>query len=187
MAAAVLAALALAASNRRRLAAIAWAVAIFIKWVPLLLLPLHAVENRAGKRRFDATTFAAAALVIAGIATWRYGFGWSNAFKPLAHAAAHGSHFALPHRLAGLGLEPPLALTIVGVAFAVSYVWLARDAWRGHARLGLTAGLTMLAAPYVVSWYTVWAVPLVAAEDDPAAQILVLGLSAYLLRQGITH
>jgi Glycosyltransferase family 87 len=187
VAAAVLAALALAASNRRRLAAVAWAVAIFIKWVPLLLLPLHAVENRAGKRRFDATTFAAAALVIVGVATWRYGFSWSNAFRPLAHAAGHGSHFALPHRLAGLGLSPPLALTIVGVAFATTYIWLVRDAWHGHARLGLAAGLMLLAAPYVVSWYTVWAVPLAAAEDDPAAQILALGLCAYLLRQGITH
>lgn len=187
VAAVVLAALALAASNRRRLASIAWAVAIFVKWFPLLLLPLHALGNRGGKRRFDATTFAAAVLVIAGIATWRYGLSWSSAFAPLRRAAAHGSHFALPHRLTGLGLGPHLALAVVGVAFAAAYVWLARTAWRGHARLGLTAGLILLAAPYVVSWYTVWALPLAAAEEDPAAQVLILGLCAYLLRQGVTH
>ena len=185
----VLAALALAASNRRRLASIAWAVAIFVKWFPLLLLPLHALENRGRKRRFDATTFAAAVLVMAAIATWRYGLSWSSAFTPLRREAAHGSHFALPHRLTGLGLGPhlALALAVVGVAFAAAYARLAQTAWRGHARLGLTAGLVLVAAPYVVSWYTVWAVPLAAAEEDPAAQILILGLCAYLLRQGVTH
>ena len=187
VAAVVLAALALAASNRRRLASIAWAVAIFIKWFPLLLLPLHALANRGGKRRFDATTFAASGLFIAGIATWRYGLSWSSAFTPLRRAAVHGSHFALPHRLTGLGLGPHLALAVVGVAFAAAYAWLARTAWRGHARLGLAAGLILLAAPFVVSWYTVWAVPLAAAEEDLAAQVLILGLSAYLLRQGVTH
>lgn len=187
VAAVVLAALALAASNRRRLASIAWAVAIFIKWFPLLLLPLHTLENRGGKRRFDAPTFAAAVLVIAGLATWRYGLSWSSAFAPLKRAAAHGSHFALPHRLTGLGLGPHLALVVVGVAFVAAYAWLAQTAWRGHARLGLTAGLILLAAPYVVSWYTVWAVPLAAAEEDLAAQVLILGLCAYLLRQGVTH
>ena len=51
MSAVVLAALALAASGRRRLSAVAWAVAIFVKWVPLLLLPLHLLEQRARWRR----------------------------------------------------------------------------------------------------------------------------------------
>jgi hypothetical protein len=187
MAAAVLAALALAAANRRRLAAVTWAIAIFIKWIPLLLLPLHAFERRATKSRFDHTALAASMVVLAGIATWRYGTGWSNAFKPLARAARQGSHLAVPHRIAELGVGSAVALAIVGLAFVVAYAWLVRDAWRGHARLGLTAGLILLAAPYVVSWYTVWAVPLAAAEDDLAAQILTLALCAYLLRQGVTH
>ncbi len=187
MAAAVLAALALAATNRRRLAAVAWALAIFIKWVPLLLLPLHGLETRAAKHRLDTTAFAAAALVIAGLATWRYGLSWSSAFKPLSRAAAHGSHLALPHRLTGLGLSKSLAFAIIAAAFATAYGWVARGAWRGHARLGLTACLLLLAAPYLVSWYTVWAVPLAAAEEDRAAQVVTLGLCAYLLRQGITH
>ncbi len=187
VAAVVLAALALAASNRRRLASIAWAVAIFVKWFPLLLLPLHALERRDGKRRFDAATFAAAVLLIAGMATWRYGVSWSSAFTPLRRAAAHGSHFALPHRLTGLGLGRHLALAVVGVACAAAYARLARGAWRGHARLGLAAGVILLAAPYLASWYTVWAVPLAAAEEDPAAQVLSLGLCAYLLRQGVTR
>jgi hypothetical protein len=187
MAAAVLAALALAAANRRRLAAVAWAIAIFIKWIPLLLLPLHAFESRATKKPFDRRAFATSMVVLAAVATWRYGTGWFNAFRPLVHAAREGSHLALPHRIAGLGAGSTVALAIVGVAFVAAYARLARGAWRGHARLGLTAGLILLAAPYVVSWYTVWAVPLVAAEEDLAAQVLTLALCAYLLRQGVKH
>jgi hypothetical protein len=70
-------------------------------------------------------------------------------------------------------------------AFGVAYLVLAREAWRGRARLGLAAGLLLLATPYLVAWYVVWAVPLAAAEDDRSAQLLALGLSAYLLRQAV--
>ena len=76
---------------------------------------------------------------------------------------------------------------VVASAFAVSYFWVARGAWCGRARLGLTAGLVLLAAPYLVSWYTIWAVPLAAAEEELGAQIVTLGLCAYLLKQGITR
>lgn len=66
-----------------------------------------------------------------------------------------------------------------------AYIWLLRSAAHGRARLGLAAGLILIASPYLVSWYTIWAVPLAAAEEDEAAQLLSLGLCAYLLRQGI--
>jgi hypothetical protein len=36
-----------------------------------------------------------------------------------------------------------------------------------------------------VVWYVVWAVPLAAAEDDRPAQLIALGLCAYLLPQTI--
>ncbi len=73
----------------------------------------------------------------------------------------------------------------MAAAFAVAYVWLLREAWRGRARLGLAAGLLLLATPYLVPWYAVWVVPLAAAEEDRAAQGLALVLCAYMLRQTI--
>ena len=60
-----------------------------------------------------------------------------------------------------------------------------REALRGRARLGLAACALMLAAPWLVVWYVVWAVPLAAAEDDRTAQLVSLGLCAYLLPQTI--
>jgi hypothetical protein len=69
--------------------------------------------------------------------------------------------------------------------FAVAYVALARRALRGRARTGLAAGLLLLATPYLAPWYAIWTVPLAAAEDDTAAQVLALALCAYLLPQTI--
>jgi hypothetical protein len=43
----------------------------------------------------------------------------------------------------------------------------------------------LLATPYLVAWYVVWSIPLAAAEDDRPAQLLALGLSAYLLSQAV--
>jgi hypothetical protein len=185
MVALVVGALALGASGRRQLAGVAWALAIFVKWVPLLLLPLRALEARALRRRVGHLGLAGAAVAIAMLATLRYGVDWLGAFGPLARNANQETSFAIPHRLSQLGLPREAAFALAGVAFVTAYAWLAREAMRGRARLGLAAGLTLLAVPYLAPWYTAWAVPLAAAEDDRAAQLVALGLTAYLLRQTV--
>ena len=72
-----------------------------------------------------------------------------------------------------------------GTGFLLAYAWLVREAWRGRARLGLATCALLLALPYLVVWYVVWAVPLAAAEDDEAAALLSVVLCAYLLRQTV--
>jgi hypothetical protein len=185
MVALVVGALALGASGRRQLAGVAWALAVFVKWVPLVLLPLRALEARAAGRRVGHLGLACAALAITALATLRYGLDWLGAFGPLARNANQETSFAIPHRLSQLGLPREAALALAGSAFVVAYVWLAREAMRGRARLGLAAGLMLLAVPYLAPWYTAWTVPLAAAEDDRAAQLVALGLTAYLLRQTV--
>jgi hypothetical protein len=180
----VLAALALAASGRPRLSAVTWAAAIFVKWVPLLLLPLHLLEQRARGRRVGYPALAGSLLVGVVVASLAFGPHWLRAASPLAHLARHGSHFAIPQRIS-FGLPSVVVLALAGVALLVGYAWLLRSAAHGRARLGLAAAMLLLASPYLVSWYTIWAVPLAAAEEDGAAQLLSLGLCAYLLRQGI--
>jgi hypothetical protein len=49
----------------------------------------------------------------------------------------------------------------------------------------LAAGLLVVAAPWLVPWYAVWTVPLVAIEEDRVGQALALALSAYLLRDAV--
>ena len=181
----VLGALAAAAAGRRQLAGVCWALGAFIKWVPLVLLPLRAIEARATGRRVDHVGFAVAALAVAALAFARYRFGWLQAFGSLARNANHETSWALPHRFEQAGAPRWLAIALFGLAFAVAYAWLVREAWRGRARLGLATCALLLAAPYLVVWYVVWAVPLAAAEDDEPAALLSLAICAYLLRQTI--
>jgi len=185
MSALVLGALALGASRRPQLAGAAWAAGILVKWIPLLFLPLRALEARATGRRVGHLGFAATFLALAALATWRYGTGWLEAFGPIARNANRETSFALPHRLEQLGLPRAVAVGALLAAFAVAYVWLLRQAARGRARLGLTACLLLLATPYLAAWYAAWAVPLAGAEDDPPAQWLAVGISAYLLPQAV--
>lgn len=185
MAALVVAALALGARGRPQWAGVAWALAILVKWVPLLLLPLRAVQVRATGRRVGHLGFAAAFGLVVAVATWRYGGEWLRALGPLARNAELETSFALPHRLQQLGLPHGAAVGLCAGAFGFAYLWLLREAARGRARLGLATGLLLLALPYLAVWYVAWTVPLAAAEDDEPAQWLALALCAYLLRQTI--
>jgi alpha-1,6-mannosyltransferase len=185
MIALVLAALAAGATGRRQWAGVAWVLAILVKWMPLVLLPLRVVQSRAQGRRAGHLGFAVACLVSGAAATLLFGWHWLGVLGPLARNAELETSFSIPHRLEGLGIPDALALALVATAFALAYLWLLREAVRGRARLGLAAGLLLLATPYLAPWYAVWAVPLAAADDDRTAQLLAVVLSAYLLRQAV--
>lgn len=185
MAALVLGALALGAVGRPRLAGALWALGVLVKWIPLLFLPLRALEARRIGRRVDHLGFAVVVVAVAALATWRYGRHWLLAVVPLARNAEQQTSFALPQRLQDAGFPRWLAVGLLATAFLLAYGWLLREAAHGRARLGLAAGLLLVAIPYVTPWYLVWALPLAAAEDDDAAALLAVGLGAYLLPQTI--
>ena len=185
MMALVLGALALGAAGRRQLAGVAWAVAVAVKWLPLVFLPLRALEAHRRGRRVGHSGFAAAAGVIVAIATYRYGWEWAGAFGPLADNLRDQARYSIPSRLAGIGISEDAAGTLLAALFVVAYAWLLWQAWRGRARLGLAAGLLLVATPWLVPWYAVWAVPLAAVEEDATARWLALGFSAYLLRDAV--
>jgi hypothetical protein len=185
MALCVMGALALSARNRPEPGGALWAAAILVKWVAAVFVPLLVLEKRARSRPLAWAGFTAAVVVITGVATALYGWHWLEAFGPLARNANRETQFALPHRLKELGVPHELSLALFALAFALGYLWLARQAWRGRARLGLAAGFLLCASPYLVPWYVVWAVPVAAAEDDPPAQWLAVALTAYLLRQRV--
>jgi hypothetical protein len=185
MIALVLGALALAAARRRNLAALAWVVAVLVKWIPLLFFALRTVEARATGRRVSHRGFALVAVLLVSLATWRYGFDWFRAFGPLARNAEGQTSYALSHRVEQLGVPHAAALALSGIALVGGLAWLVRAAARGHARLGLSACLLLATTPWLAPWYTIWALPLAAAEDDRRAQLISLGFCAYLLPQTI--
>ena len=182
----VLAALALTASGRTVLAGVSWALAIAIKWVPLLFLPLRYLEARKTGRRVDHWGLVAGLGTIVTIATIRYGFSWFGAAGPLAtNLAEDRAKYAIPTRIASLGLSEGAVAIVFALTFVVAYVWLLREAWRGWARLALTAGILLVCTSWLVPWYAVWAVPLAAVEEDRTARVLALVLSAYLIRVAV--
>jgi Glycosyltransferase family 87 len=181
IAALVVGALALGASGRRPLAGVAWSLAVLVKWVPLLFLPLWALTAR----RNWVGGFAAGSAAVIALATWRYGWHWLSAFGPLATNAAEETSYAIPHRLQELGLPRALALALCLSAFGAAYLVLVREAIRGRARLALAGCLFLLATPWLAAWYTAWVVPLAAAEEDRVARLLAFGLCVYLAPQAV--
>ncbi len=185
VAALVAGALAASAAPRPQLAGVCWALGILVKWVPLLLLPLRALEARATGRRVGHLGFALTFVAAAALATWRYGLAWLGALGPLARNAGHETRYAMPHRLASIGVPHSAAIVACAAAFVVAYAWLLREAWRGRARLGLATGLAPARDAVPRRLVVVWSLPLAAAEDDEPAALLGLVLCAYLLKQTI--
>jgi hypothetical protein len=178
MVALVAVALALGARGRVQAAGAAWSLAVLVKWVPLLLLPLRALEARAQGRRVGHLGFALTTLVTLALATALWRLHWLHALVPLSHDARRATSYALPSRM-------HLSPWIFAAAFALAYLRLLRTAARGRARLGLSFVLLLLALPYLIVWYVLWPLALAAHDDDRTAVLLSLALCAYLLPQTI--
>ena len=185
MLALVLCALALAASERRAVAGAAWALAILVKWIPLVFFALRAVEARVARRPVGHAGFAIAASLVAVLALWRYGLDWLRAFGPLARNAEDQTSYALPNRLEQLGLPHEVVLALAALVLVAGMAWLAREASRGRVQLGRAGCLLLATTPWLTPWYVVWALPLAAAEGDRKAQLVALAFCAYLLPQTI--
>ena len=99
MAALVMAALAAGVVGRRQWAGVAWVLAVLVKWIPLVFLPLRALEARAQGRRVGHVGFALAAAALAAVAFWQFGWHWLGAARPLAENATRETTFSIPSRL----------------------------------------------------------------------------------------
>lgn len=180
---------ALFATERGRMAASGalWAGAILVKWVPVVLMPLSLLETRRRGRASGRfwVGFALAGLAVAGVASWRYGPDWLRSFGNFSGQLERTTSVSAGRLLTALGVSEDASIALLLTAFAAAYIWLLREAWRGRARLGLCAGLLVLTSSWLVPWYAIWVLPLAAVEEDRAARLLAIGLSAYLLRAAV--
>lgn len=157
----------------------AWSIGVFVKWLPIILLPLQLLEDRARHRRSILPSFVIASLVLAGVSTLLFGVDWLGAIAPVVAAATDKERdLAIWPRLGSF--LPATLVTLIPLAlFGVAYLFLIREAWRGQARRGLTMGLFLLASPYLWTWYVISPAALSAAEDDVPGLWLALALCAY--------
>ena len=181
----VVGALLLAARRRPAASGAAWAAAIGVKWFPLLFLPLHVLEARRSGRSVRYAALAGVAFLIAGLAFWRYGSAWLDSAANVSGQLRRTTSLSTARWLTGLGLSEAVAIGLLGVLFVAGYAWLLREAWRGRARLALCAGLLLATTSWLVPWYAVWMVPLAAVEEDTAARVLAVVLTAYLVRGAV--
>ncbi len=156
------------------------ALATFVKWLPLVIVPLEILEDRARRQPSLLPSLATGLVVAAGLSTLVFGWWWLQTFLPIVDSAASNelTSLAIWPRLAGS--LPDVAVKVGPlVAFGVAYLFLLGQAWRGRARRGLAMGLFLVASPFLWTWYVVTPAALSAAEDDTPALWLAFGLSAY--------
>jgi alpha-1,6-mannosyltransferase len=183
MMALVLGALLLARRGRPQFGGLLWALAIAVKPVPLVLLPLAALA--AGRLRgFGWIGFAAGVLAIAITATAAFGTAWISSAAPVGQLDRVSS-VSIPYWVAKLDVSwryPSAGLTLL---FGLAYLVLLVQAWHGRARLGLAAGLLALSLAWLMPWYALWSVSLAAWEEDRVAKAVALVLTLYLLRDTV--
>ena len=126
-----------------------------------------------------------AAAVICGAAYLGFGWHWLHALGLAGRKQSRTSHLSIPTTLAritGLGPDPlrAAALTIYAVGIAYLLLWTSR----GHDWLRASAwaafGL-LLATSWLLPWYLIWPLPLVAISRDRTLQLLTLALTTYQL------
>jgi len=181
----LLAMLAVAAilSGRERSAGAALAAAVATKLSATFLAPFALVGTRfRGKL---ATGFLVTALVIAAAAYLAFGWDWLHGFGLAGENQSRTSHMSIPitiARLTGLGAGGVRLAAALLFAALVIYllVWTARgNDWIRAA--AWTAFALLIATAWLLPWYLIWPLPLVAISRDRTLQLLTLLLTAYQL------
>ncbi len=177
----VVGALALAARGRPNLAGVAWIGAIGLKWVAVAFLAIWAIERARRREPLGLVGLAAGGVALVAGATARYGTTWLEAFGGLSSQARRTGSIGLSRWLGDLGLGHRAILVTIGLATLAGFAWLAREAWRGRRRLGVSGSVAALGQGWLNPWYASWGVSLSASEEDRLAWVLAVGLTAFLL------
>jgi alpha-1,6-mannosyltransferase len=138
-----------------------------------------------GRRsRLLTGAFAAAAAVGVG-AYLAFGWDWLHGFGLAGENQSRTSHLSIPITLARIsGVAPDSARFVAAVLFAVFVGYLLAWTWRGGdwARAAAWAAFALLlATSWLLPWYLLWPLPLVAISRDRTLQLLTLALTAYQL------
>ncbi|MFI5025983.1 MAG: polyprenol phosphomannose-dependent alpha 1,6 mannosyltransferase MptB [Solirubrobacterales bacterium] len=150
---------------------------------PTGLKPTHSDGNRPIGRWLVGGGAAAAAI---GAAAYEaFGWSWLDALALASENQGRTSYMSIPITAARLtGLDPDttraLALIAYGALFAYLLIWTYRGGDWLRAAAWATAAL-LLATAWLLPWYLLWPLPLVALSRDRALQLLLLVLTAYQL------
>jgi alpha-1,6-mannosyltransferase len=123
---------------------------------------------------------------LAGVAAWlAFGWDWLHGFELAEENQRLTSHLSMPITVARLtGLDPDPVRLAAGILFAALVAYLLVWTWRGGdwvRAAAWTAFALLLATAWLLPWYLLWPLPLVAISRDRSLQLLTLGLTAFQL------
>ena len=126
-----------------------------------------------------------AIVVICGAAHLAFGWEWLHAFGLAGENQGRTSYMSVPIAVARLtGLDPEAIRLLALILFLTLVLELALWTWRGfdwiRAAAWTAVGL-LLATSWLLPWYLIWPLPLVAIARDRPLQLLTLALTAYQL------
>lgn len=186
-------------SAREASAGAAFIAALAIK-APAALAAPFALLNAAQMKPFapqrgPKASFSPAAQILAGagvttlvLATGAYaafGWNWLDAIGLAGENQGRTSHMSVPITLARItGLDPTVVRATALILFAAAFAYLLLRTWRGADWLRCAAWASfalLLATAWLLPWYLIWTLPLVALSRDRPLQLLTLALTAYQL------
>ena len=128
---------------------------------------------------------ALAALAIGVAAYTAFGWHWLDALGLAGENQRRTTHMSVPTTLARLTGLPPTPVRIAAlILFAAGFLYLLVRTWRGTDWLraaGWASFLLLIATAWLLPWYLLWSLPLVALSRDRPLQLLALALTAYQL------
>jgi alpha-1,6-mannosyltransferase len=128
---------------------------------------------------------AVAVLLIGTVAYLAFGWDWLSGFGLAGENQSRTSHMSIPITAARLtGLDAGAVRLAAALLFAVLVAYLLLWTWRRgdwvRAAAWAAFGL-LLATSWLLPWYLIWPLPLVAVSRDRPLQLLTLALTAYQL------
>lgn len=148
-----------------------------------IVLPF-ALLGAKRRDRFLLAGFGSAAL-LALVAYLAFDWSWLHAFALAGENQGRTSHMSIPITAARLtGLDSDATRIAFGLIFiaAIAYLltWTARGGDWLRASAWAIVGV-LLASAWLLPWYLLWPLPLVALSRDRLLQLLVLALTAFQL------
>jgi hypothetical protein len=126
---------------------------------------------------------ALAALVLVAYLT--FGWHWLGAIGLAGENQHRTSHMSIPITLARLtGFDPAAVRAAALAIFVAIFIYLLAWTWRGNDWLRAAAWASfalLIATAWLLPWYLIWALPLVALSRDRPLQLLTLALTVYQL------
>ncbi|HEU4906996.1 MAG TPA: glycosyltransferase 87 family protein [Solirubrobacterales bacterium] len=175
-------------SAREAPAGAAFVAALAIKGPAALAAPfafLDAARIPSGSpvRLLIGALATAAAVGLAAYAA--FGWSWLDALGLAGENQGRTSHMSVPVTVARLtGLDPTAVRATALALFALAFLYLLLRTWQGMDWLRASAWASfalLLATAWLLPWYLIWTLPLVALSRDRPLQLLTLALTAFQL------